>query len=183
MNNIMEFIKFKRSEINPIYCVDELREDWRIIFSVRDYTPVDEHEEYDCEAICVSHIGNVSDWDIQNSLLNAQKLYDKSTEVNSFIINGETAWLDKATRVGLMNSISILEGTEVANYTLWVNDKPYVMSITALKNLLKDLEIYAMECNNVTEQHIAEIKALTNRQDMLNYQIHTNYPAKVEITV
>lgn len=179
----MEFIKFKRSEINQVYCVDELREDWRIILSIRDYTPIDNFENYDCEGICISHAGNVSDWDIKYALLNVQQEYDKSIEVNSFIINGETAWLDKATRVGLMNSISILEGTEVANYTLWLNDKPYVMPITTLKNLLKDLEIYAMGCNNATEQHIAEIKALTNRQDMLNYQIHTNYPAKVEITV
>ena len=33
--------------------------------------------------------------------------YDTSDKVNSFILNGQIVWLDKATRVGLMNSTTI----------------------------------------------------------------------------
>ena len=33
--------------------------------------------------------------------------YDKSSDVNSFLLNGIQVWLDKDTRVGLMNSIKI----------------------------------------------------------------------------
>ncbi|MDY3876620.1 MAG: hypothetical protein SOZ60_04310, partial [Prevotella sp.] len=33
--------------------------------------------------------------------------YDSSSSVNSFLLNGMEVWLDKATRVGLMNSTSI----------------------------------------------------------------------------
>lgn len=35
------------------------------------------------------------------------QIFDKSTDVNSFKIEGESMWLDKSTRVGLFNSISI----------------------------------------------------------------------------
>ena len=39
--------------------------------------------------------------------------YDASSSVNSFLLNGMEVWLDKATRVGLMNSTTIAkEGTE-----------------------------------------------------------------------
>ena len=33
--------------------------------------------------------------------------YDTSDKVNGFILNGRIVWLDKATRVGLMNSTTI----------------------------------------------------------------------------
>ena len=33
--------------------------------------------------------------------------YDTSSAVNGFVLNGEVVWLDKATRVGLMNSTII----------------------------------------------------------------------------
>lgn len=35
------------------------------------------------------------------------QIFDKSTNVNHFEIEGESMWLDKSTRVGLFNSISI----------------------------------------------------------------------------
>lgn len=52
-------------------------------------------------------------------ILKQIELYDKSPNVNSFSLDGQEIWLDKATRVGLMNSISIekAHGKEVS--TLW----------------------------------------------------------------
>ena len=35
------------------------------------------------------------------------QVFDKSTNVNSFDLLGKSMWLDKSTRVGLFNSISI----------------------------------------------------------------------------
>ena len=35
--------------------------------------------------------------------------YDASSSVNSFILNGMEVWLDKATRVGLINSINVTQ--------------------------------------------------------------------------
>ena len=33
--------------------------------------------------------------------------YDTSDKVNGFVLNGQIVWIDKATRVGLMNSTTI----------------------------------------------------------------------------
>ena len=35
--------------------------------------------------------------------------YDASSSVNSFLLNGMEVWLDKATRVGLINSINVTQ--------------------------------------------------------------------------
>ena len=44
--------------------------------------------------------------------------YDTSTNVNGFQLNGVTVWLDKATRVGLMNSTTIAKNMGNENTTL-----------------------------------------------------------------
>ena len=48
--------------------------------------------------------------------------YDASSEVNSFGVNGTTAWYDKATRVGLMNSTTIAKSIGRKTTTLWLGD-------------------------------------------------------------
>ena len=40
--------------------------------------------------------------------------YDQSEAVNGFTLNGAVVWLDKATRVGLMNSTNIAKSTGMA---------------------------------------------------------------------
>ena len=40
----------------------------------------------------------------KTSMLAEITAYDSSSSVNSFLLNGMEVWLDKATRVGLMNS-------------------------------------------------------------------------------
>ena len=46
--------------------------------------------------------------------------YDSSSAVNSFLLNGMEVWLDKATRVGLMNSTTIAKAMGKAKSTLWL---------------------------------------------------------------
>jgi hypothetical protein len=63
---------------------------------------------------------------------NIQK-YDISTSVNSFKVNGVETWLDKATRVGLMNSVTILKALNKETMTLWLNDIPYTINVDMLQ--------------------------------------------------
>ena len=46
--------------------------------------------------------------------------YDASSSVNSFLLNGMEVWLDKATRVGLMNSTTIAKSMGQQKTTLWL---------------------------------------------------------------
>ena len=48
--------------------------------------------------------------------------YDTSVEVNSFFLNGLQVWLNKDTRVGLMNSLTIEKNAGKEDSTLWFNN-------------------------------------------------------------
>lgn len=63
--------------------------------------------------------------------------YDTSSSVNGFILNGILVWLDKATRVGLMNSTPLPRqqgrkqqhcGLKVSNWW-WIVTRPYSCSL------------------------------------------------------
>ena len=112
-------------------------------------------------------------------LVQLQKEYDKSDEVNCFLFGGEKAWLDKETRVGLVNSCDVREKKGHDDYTVYFNGQPVTLPITVIRQILDDVEDYAMSCYAVTEQHKAEIEALNKRSDILSYDITADYPEKL----
>lgn len=106
-------------------------------------------------------------------------IFDRSKEVNSFILNGVEMWLDKETRMSLMNTVEIFEKSSIQEMTLWTQDvKPRQLKINVLvlKNLLFDLEIYAKSCFDTTSQHKANILELQTIQEIDEYQFEINYP-------
>lgn len=105
--------------------------------------------------------------------------YDKSEAVNSFSLEGEQMWLDKDTRVGLMNSTNIEKTSGKKETTLWFGGKPYVIDIDKAIAMLSALEIYALACYNVTEQHKARVSELTDIEAVLAYDYATGYPDKL----
>ena len=105
--------------------------------------------------------------------------YDKSEAVNSFEFDGKRMWLDKATRVGLMNSVTIEKTSGKADTTLWFGGEPYVIDIDKAIAMLSALEIYALACYNVTEQHKARVSELTDIVAVLAYDYTTGYPDKL----
>lgn len=109
--------------------------------------------------------------------------YDKSIDVNSFFIGSIQAWIDRDTRVSLMNSTTILKNAGQETTTLWLNNMPFVISCELLIQMLGMLEIYALQCYNVTEQHKANINNLTNIEEIQNYDFKLNYPEKLTFTI
>lgn len=107
--------------------------------------------------------------------------YDVSTEVNSFSVNGRTVWYDKATRVGLMNSITIVKSLGYKTTTLWFGDTKYELDCNKAIVLLSKIEMYAMECYNRTAAHRQAIEELTDIADVLQYDFKEGYPNKLEI--
>ena len=79
--------------------------------------------------------------------------YDKSSAVNGFVLNGAVVWLDKATRVGLMNSTSITKAMGQPTTTLWLGESKMEVPCDTAIQLLSALEMYALECFNVTAAH------------------------------
>lgn len=109
--------------------------------------------------------------------------YDTSLDVNSFYLNGVQAWLDKSTRVGLMNSLSIEKEAGKTESTLWFNSISIVINIDAAIQMLSSLEIYALACYNKTAEHKVAIEALTTVEEVKAYDYTAGYPEKLTFTI
>lgn len=109
--------------------------------------------------------------------------YDVSMEVNSFFLNGLQVWLDKSTRVGLMNSLNIEKtaGKEIS--TLWFGNIKLDINTEAAIQMLSALELYALECYNKTAEHKVAVETLTSLEAVENYDYTTSYPTKLNFTI
>lgn len=109
--------------------------------------------------------------------------YDTSDKVNGFILNGLLVWLDKATRVGLMNSTTIAKAAGQETTTLWLGGLKLVVDCDKAIQLLSALEMYALECFNVTASHKAAVSELKSIEEVEAYDYKTGYPKMLEMTV
>ena len=109
--------------------------------------------------------------------------YDASSSVNSFLLNGMEVWLDKVTRMGLMNSTTIAKSAGLDETTLWLGDIELVVDCDKAIQMLSELEIYALECFNVTSSHKAAVNKLDNIDAVLTYDYREGYPEKLKMEV
>lgn len=119
----------------------------------------------------------------KQAVLNELTAYDASSEVNSFSVNDKTAWLDKATRVGLMNSTTIAKSLGRKTTTLWLGDTKIELDTDKAIELLSTIEMYALECYNRTAAYRQAIEELTDIADVLQYNFKSGYPKKLEMTL
>ena len=109
--------------------------------------------------------------------------YDKSSAVNGFVLNGAVVWLDKATRVGLMNSTSITKAMGQPTTTLWLGESKMEVPCDTAIQLLSALEMYALECFNVTAAHKVAVSELNSIEEVEKYDITAGYPAQLRMEV
>lgn len=108
--------------------------------------------------------------------------YDVSSAVNGFYYQGSEYWLDKATRVGLMNSTRILKENGQTTTTLWFNNMSLTLPVDDVIDKLSSLEQYALSCYNVTASHKIAVQALTTIEAVDNYDITADYPSKIDLS-
>ena len=109
--------------------------------------------------------------------------HDASSAVNGFILNGQRVWLDKATRVGLMNSTTIAKAMGQPTTTLWLGDAKLVVECDKAIQLLSALEMYALECFNVTAVHKKAVAEMSTVESVLAYDYTKGYPKLLEMSV
>ena len=109
--------------------------------------------------------------------------YDTSSSVNGFILNGMLVWLDKATRVGLMNSTTIAKAAGQKTTTLWLGGIRLVVDCDKAIQLLSALEMYALDCFNVTASHKQAVSELTTIEEVEAYDYKAGYPKMLEMSV
>ena len=119
----------------------------------------------------------------QKMVLAEIEKYDTSSAVNGFILNGQRVWLDKASRVGLMNSTTIAKAMGQPTTTLWLGDAKLVVECDKAIQLLSALEMYALECFNVTAVHKKAVAEMSTVESVLAYDYTAGYPKILEMSV
>ena len=119
----------------------------------------------------------------QNKVIRKINKYDTSVDVNSFYLNELQVWLDKSTRVGLMNSLTIEKNAGKETSTLWLGNLKLDISPDAAIQMLSALELYALNCYNVTAEHKAKVKAMVNIDSINSYDYTIGYPEKLKFNI
>ena len=115
--------------------------------------------------------------------LEAILAYDTSSDVNGFMLNGNKVWLDKETRVGLMNSTTIAKSVGQKTTTLWLGSMKLVVDCDKAIQLLSALEMYALDCFNVTASHKQAVSELTTIEEVEAYDYKVGYPKMLEMSI
>lgn len=105
--------------------------------------------------------------------------YDSSDEVNAFFIQGQEMWLDKATRAGLMLRFQAEQAMGNEYTTLWYGANQYELPLLGAFQMLYALEVYASQCYDNTQMHLAAIQGLQEIEEIESYDYTTGYPEKL----
>ena len=144
-----------------------------------------EKEQYSYDVCWIDGVSSEADvlQRAKEAVLVTIEAYDTSPAVNGFILNGERVWLDKATRVGLMNSTSIANTMGKTTTTLWFGVMDIEMNCDKAIGLLSALEMYALECFNVTAAHKKAVAELNTVEEVLEYDYTKGYPEQLRYDI
>ena len=144
-----------------------------------------EKEQYAYDVCWIDGVSSEADvlQRAKEAVLAAIEAYDTSSAVNGFMLNGQRVWLDKATRVGLMNSTSIAKAMGQPTTTLWLGDAKLVVECDKAIQMLSTLEMYALECFNVTAAHKKAVSEMSTVEEVLAYDYTAGYPEVLEMRI
>ena len=158
---------------SEIYCAEDAElQDYEVV-AYSDYLRAENKKKYEGKTL----------EEAKEMLLAEIDAYDKSSAVNGFALNGAVVWLDKTTRVGLMNSTSITKAMGQPTTTLWLGESKMEVPCDTAIQLLSALEMYALECFNVTAAHKVAVSELNSIEEVEKYDITAGYPAQLRMEV
>lgn len=117
----------------------------------------------------------------KSEMIQRIKLYDSSDAVNSFYFNGYETWISAAQRVSFSNSIISAETLCESNVKVAINGTLQTLPTQLAKEMLSKISRYADEAYLVTQNHIAGVNAMTNIDNVINFNYKNDYPEKVQI--
>ena len=158
---------------NEIYCAKDAELQGYEVVAYSEYLRAENKKKYDGKTL----------EEAKEMLLAEIDAYDTSSAVNGFMLNGLLVWLDKATRVGLMNSTTIAKAAGQQTTTLWLGGLKLLVDCDKAIQLLSALEMYALECFNVTASHKQAVSELTTIEEVDAYDYNAGYPKMLEMSV
>lgn len=109
------------------------------------------------------------------------KAYDNSEAVNSFSLNGMSAWINREDRIGTRRAIELDVANGLTESEIWLNGFKLVVNCQLALKLLDAVGHYAYQSYNVTQAHIFAVKQLTSVEEVEKYDHTTNYPRKLNL--
>ena len=82
-----------------------------------------------------------------------------------------------------MNSTNILKEVGQETTTLWLGNQSFTLPCDSVIQMLQSLEVYALQCYNVTAQHKANVNILESIEEIKSYDYKTDYPEKLVFNV
>lgn len=116
---------------------------------------------------------------VQNAKIEEITAYDKSNAVNSFIFGGQQMWLPLEERKSMRQSLIALKSQGIDTFTYWLGLTPITMPVAQFEAIMDAVEVYALQCFNVTARHKANVMAQTAISDVENYDYKSGYPEKL----
>lgn len=109
--------------------------------------------------------------------------YDSSDNVNSFIVNGESAWMNSTERTNYTASIQSAETLGEESVELMLNGNKITLPLGNAKTMLAQICRYADECFMVTQKHLAAVTSLDNVSAVMQYDYKADYPNKLNFNI
>ena len=109
------------------------------------------------------------------------KAYDNSEAVNSFSLNGMSAWICREDRIGTRRAIELDIENGKTESEIWLNGFKLVVNSQLALKLLDAVGHYAYAAYNVTQAHMFTVKQLTTVEEVEKYDHTTNYPPKLSL--
>lgn len=109
------------------------------------------------------------------------KAYDNSEAVNSFSLNGMSAWINREDRIGTRRAIELDIENGKTESEIWLNGFKLVVNSQLALKLLDAVGHYAYTAYNVTQAHIFTVKQLTSVEEVEKYDHTANYPQKLNL--
>lgn len=111
----------------------------------------------------------------------AIKAYDNSEAVNSFSLNGVSAWINREDRIGTRRAIELDVANGLTESEIWLNGFKLVVNCQLALKLLDAVGHYAYQAYNVTQAHVFTVKQLTSVEEVEKYDHTANYPQKLNL--
>ena len=182
----MNWIEIKHEDYHPIQCMDGKGNIHHLMFSPISLS-VELTEENsnpnDTKAIFVRLEENPNLEQVRNILANLIKEYDSSNLINYFNYLTFRYWFSKEERLAITHKFQVLLNKGEQYGLVWFGSHSYEVEVVKMLDFLEELELYAIQCNDITKQHLNEIKSIDNINDLIRFNITKDYPKGITMDV
>ncbi len=123
--------------------------------------------------------------DAKSEMISKIDNYDKSEDVNSFMINGAlSAWFTVEERLNYQRSVeAALSMSEDSTLTFFIGDMELTVDAKLASGMLSQIQLYADNCFIVTKRHKIAVEKLESIEEVDAYNYKVGYPEKLNFVL